>query len=307
MFYMVNPSKLPKRNRRRNPELLIVNPYSLDEKEKRKKANMAKKRKKARRSRSRKRSRRKKYRRNPDFKMLAGQVLGENYANVKTAALMAVGGGLALGIATAALSSRVDTASNLGKGVIALAAGLGGGIAAAWVGETLGAESGIGRFLTAAAIPGAMGAMVLGFWTIAQPHVEPIADKMSAKLGFAEWQPEYESLEGYSPYGAFVDEFAQAKTMDGFGQPVVVDPTTQEIQFIEKEAGTSGYEPLGDIYNEQRLGSFEAEPGLGSFQPEVSNLINQQDYEATAAQAGTVASYFQGYDGNDPFEPFISD
>ena len=33
---MVNPSSLPKkkRGRRRNPELLIVNPYSLEEKEK---------------------------------------------------------------------------------------------------------------------------------------------------------------------------------------------------------------------------------------------------------------------------------
>jgi hypothetical protein len=168
----------------------------------------------------------KKTRKNPEIKPLVNKILGEDYKNVKTAVIMAVGGGLALGIAQSILTSRVDTGTNLGKGLVAVFAGLGGGILASWVGETLG-DNAVGNFLRAAAIPGAIGAMTLGFWTVAQPHVEPQADWVSQKLGFA-------------GYGDWMKEF-------DMGDYVLGQTELKAEEYVEPEDNPflTGYEPLG--------------------------------------------------------------
>lgn len=286
MIYMVNPSKRQKKSKRRNPELLIVNPYSLGEE----RESMAKKRRK-RKSRSKRRRNpliRWARRKNPNIKATALEILGPGYSNLKTVGVMTLGGGLALGIAQSILGSRVDTGTNLGKGAIALAAGLGGGILLKWIGELAG-KPGIGS----AAIPAAMGAMVLGAWTIAEPHVATLR----GKLGFAGWTKEF---EGYSPYGqSYYDEFTKgvAPGMAGFGQPVVpaadlVDP--EDNPFL------SGYEPMGDIINSQRLGGFEAESGFGGFVPETANARDQQVADVMKNKAGVYGGYEMGEHMFDP-------
>jgi hypothetical protein len=72
------------------------------------------------------------------------------------------------------------------------------------------------------------------------------------------------------------------------------DEEEEENPFV----GVDGYEPLGDIYNEQRLGSFEAEPGLGGFVPETANPRDQQVADKMKAKAGVFGDYesFQDYD-----------
>lgn len=301
MFYMVNPSGLPKRgkkkkskkSRRRNPELLIVNPYSMDEDKEKKRAKMAKRKAKKRKSRSKGRRRRKnplsKRRRNPGLGEIKEEFLGPDLENVKTAALMAVGGGLALAVGTAAFGSRLGT-GNVGKGLVAVLSGVVGGVVAKKVGEAL--PGAVGDFLSAAAVPGAMGAMVLGMWSIAQPVVEPWADTLNAKLGFAglgSWSKEFEGLGQ-----AYYDEFTTgvAPGMDGyFGQPVVA---AADLTDPEENPFLSGYEPLGDIYNSQRLGSFEAESGLGGFVPETANPRDQQ----VADEMKHASGHYGGFEGS---------
>jgi hypothetical protein len=315
MFYMVNPSGLPKKklnkknkkSRRRNPELLIVNPYSMDEGKEKKRAKMAKRKAKKRKSRSKGRRRRKnplsKRRRNPGFAEIKDEFLGHDLGNVKTAALMAVGGGLALAVGTAAFGSRLGT-GNVGKGAVAILSGVAGGVIAKMAGNAL--PGAVGDFLSAAAVPGAMGAMVLGIWSVAQPVVEPWADTLNAKLGFAglgSWSKEFDGLGQ-----AYYDEFTAGVSpgMDGyFGQPVVA---ATDLMDPEDNPFLSGYEPLGDIYNSQRLGSFEAERGLGGFVPETANPRDQQVADEMKHAAGDYGSY-GGYESMDGtlFEPFIED
>ncbi len=310
MFYMVNPSGLPKKkkkskSKRRNPELLIVNPYSLEDvEEQTERAKMAKRKRKSKKSRkSRSRSKRRKNplarrRKNPlDFGTVKDKFLGPDLENVKMAAMMAVGGGLALAVGTAAFGSRLG-GGNVGKGLTAVLSGVVGGIVISKLGEV--ALPG-NEMVQALAVNGAIGAMVLGAWAIAQPVVEPWADTVNAKLGFAglgSWSKEF---EGWSPMGqAYYDEFTTgvAPGMDGyFGQPVTASTAGEDNPFL------SGYEPLGDIYNSQRLGSFEAEPGLGGFVPETANPRDQQ----VADEMKHAAGHYGGYEGTTLFEPFIED
>ena len=307
MFYMVNPSDLPskrkknKKSRRRNPELLIVNPYHPDEDEEKKRAKMAKRKAKKRKSRSSRRRRKNplsRRRRNPGLAEIKDEFLGPDLDNVKTAALMAVGGTLALAVGTAAFGSRLGT-GNIGKGLVAILSGVVGGVVAKKLGEMLGPNT-LGNFLSAAAVPGAMGAMVLGLAAVAQPVVEPWADTINAKLGFAglgAWTKEFDGLGQ-----AYYDEFTTgvAPGMDGYlGQPVIA---ATDLTDPADNPFLSGYEPLGDIYNSQRIGSFEAEPGLGGFVPETANPRDQQ----VADEMKHAAGVYGGYEGT-LFEPFIED
>jgi hypothetical protein len=245
----------------------------------------------------------KRRRKNPGLGDIKDEFLGHDLENVKTAALMAVGGGLALAVGTAAFGSRLGT-GNVGKGAVAILSGVIGGVVAKKIGEAL--PGAVGGFLSSAAVPGAMGAMVLGLWSIAQPVVEPWADTLNAKLGFAglgSWSKEFDGLGQ-----AYYDEFTAGVSpgMDGyFGQPVVA---ATDLMDPEDNPFLSGYEPLGDIYNSQRLGSFEAERGLGGFVPETANPRDQQVADEMKHAAGDYGSY-GGYEsmGGTLFEPFIED
>jgi len=306
MFYMVNPSNLPnKKKRRRNPELLIVNPYSLDDEDgpkMKKRAKMASKKRKAKKSRSKKsrsRSRSKKRRnplsrrrRNPAMGDLVKSVAGEGGKNIMYAGVAAVGGGAVLAIGSKLLGERVGEGS-VGQGILAVASGIGGGVAALKISEMLGAGT-VGDFLRQAAIPGAIGAMTLGFWKIAQAPVEGFLEAKGL-AGWGSWSKEF---EGYSPYGqAYYDEFTTgvAPGMEGyFGQPVVA---ATDLVDPEDNPFLSGYEPLGDIYNSQRLGSFEAESGLAGFVPETANPRDQQVADTMKHSAGHYGGY-EGLDGS---------
>jgi len=254
---------------------------------------MAKRKSKKRKSRSksrRKTKRRRKNplsrrrRKNPGLAEIKDEFLGHDLENVKTAALMAVGGGLALAVGTAAFGSRLG-AGNVGKGAVAVLSGVVGGVVAKKLGEMI--PGAVGNFLNSAAVPGAMGAMVLGLWSIAQPIVEPWADTINAKLGFAglgSWTKEF------GDYGqSYYDEFGVKKEGSGMGlygnviaAADLSDP--EENPFLS--TGMGSYEPLGDIYNSQRLGSFEAEPGFGGFVPETANPRDQQVADEMKHAAG---------------------
>lgn len=285
---MVNPSELPrnkKKGKRRNPELLIVNPYSLEEgKGKEKMAKRKKNRKNPMALRRR--------RRNPDLKVAVQEVAGERGRNILNAAVAAVSGGAVLAVGSKLLGERVGQGS-LGQGVLAIASGVGGGAAALTLADMLGAESGVGRFLRQVAVPGAVGAMTLGFWKIAQTPVESWLGQRGL-AGFGSWQKEFEGL-GQSYY----DEFTQgvAPGMNGLGQPVVA---ATDLLDPEDNPFLSGYEPLGDIYNTQRLGSFESERGLAGFVPETPNPRDQQVADVMKNAAGA----YGGYEGT-LFEPII--
>ena len=312
MFYMVNPSELPKKrkknkSRRRNPELLIVNPYSLEDSDKqKKKAKMAKRKRKSRKSKSKSRSRRSsKRRKNPLARrrrknpLTLGSVkdkfLGPNLENVKQAAMMAVGGGTGLAVGTAAFGSRLG-GGNVGKGLVAVLSGVVGGVIVSKIGESLLPGN---EMVQQLAVSGAMGAMVLGAWAIAQPMVEPWADKLNAKLGFAglgSWGTEFEAA-GFGNYGSVYEEFTP-NVSPGMGlfqgnQVAAIE----ENPFIGV-AGMDGYEPLGDIYNSQRLGSFEAEPGFHGFVPEHANPRDQQPADVMKHAAG----HYGGYEGVGQFD-----
>jgi hypothetical protein len=87
--------------------------------------------------------------------------------------------------------------------------------------------------------------------------------------------------------------------MSGLGQPVVA---ATDLLNPEDNPFLSGYEPLGDIYNTQRLGSFESERGLAGFVPETPNSRDQQVADTMKNAAGD----YGGYEGT-LFEPIISE
>jgi len=286
---------------RRNPELLIVNPYSLDDDEgKGKETNMAKRkgRKKGRRMSKRRR-------RNPDIKKTINEILGTDpasgaldYHNVKRAVMAAAGGGLALGVATAALGKHVEVGTNMGKALVALAAGVGGGVALHAVAEATGMEA-----LKELAVAGAFGAMVLGGWQLLQPFVEPVSEGINKKLGLAGWLGEdgmstYTSdIAGWSPYGSYSEETVPGLD-GGFGLSSLTESDVDALIAEKSGLGSTAYEPLGDIYNGQRLGAFEMESGFGAFVPEQADaLLHQQDKDKAAAMiAKRKAGGFGGYE-----------
>ena len=59
----------------------------------------------------------------------------------------------------------------------------------------------------------------------------------------------------------------------------------------EENPFLGSYDPLGDIYNNQRVGSFEAEPGFGGFVPESANPRDQQVADEMKHSAGHYGSY----------------
>jgi hypothetical protein len=316
MIYMVNPSEPPKRkrqkrqkSRRRNPELLIVNPYSLDEGEG-KETTMAKRKKNRKRKNPISRRRRNPEEGGFDLKKTVSQILGTDvtsgdfdYSNVKCAGLVAAGGGFVLCVATAVLGKHVEVGTNTGKAIVALAAGVGGGVALHAIAETTQVDA-----LKELAVAGAFGAMVLGGWQLMQPWVEPVCAGINQKLGLAGWLGDagmstYTSdWQGYSPYGSVELDPILAS---GFGNTTAV--TDDEVRQIMAEGsglGSTAYEPLGDIYNSQRLGSFEAESGFGGFIPEVARPDRDQQPrdvvrgKAAQMQGGGFGGYeFSGGDG----------
>jgi len=148
-------------------------------------------------------------------------------------------------------------------------------------------------FLANAAVPGAVAVMALGFWKILQV---PVQAQMT-KLGLASWGKEF---DGYSPYGqAYYDEFTPGVSpgMNGLGQPVIA---ATDLLSPEDNPFLSGYEPLGDMYNNQRIGSFEAEPGFGGFVPESSNPRDQQVADQMKYAAGDYGDYSGGALWDDP-------
>lgn len=295
MFYMVNPSSLPKskknkKSRRRNPELLIVNPYSLNKEEKKGSSNMAKKNRRKNPMVLRKR------RRNPDVQAAVREVAGDKGKNIINALVAAVAGGASLAVGSKLLGEHVGQGS-VGQGVLAVATGVGGGAAALMLADVVGPGT-LGNFLRQAAIPGAVGAMTLGFWKIAQGPVEG----WLGGRGLAGWQKEFEGL-GQTYYDEFTPGVSPG--MSGLGQPVVAATdlmNPEDNPFLSGRRGMNGYEPLGDIYNTQRLGSFESERGLAGFVPETPNPRDQQVADVMKNAAGD----YGGYEGT-LFEPIISD
>jgi len=292
MFYMVNPSSLPKskkkkNSRRRNPELLIVNPYSLEKEGNKGSSKMAKKRRKN------PMVLRSKRRRNPDVQAAVREVAGDKGRNILNAVVAAVVGGASLAVGSKLLGERVGQGS-VGQGVLAVASGVGGGAAALMLADMLGPGT-LGNFLKQAAIPGAVGAMTLGFWKIAQGPVEGWLGERGL-AGMGAWQKEFEGL-GQSYYDEFTPGVSPG--MSGLGQPVVA---ASDLLSPQDNPFLSGYEPLGDIYNTQRLGSFESERGLAGFVPEIANARDQQVADTMKNAAGD----YGGYEGT-LFEPIISD
>lgn len=298
--YMVNPSNAPKKGKRKNPELLIVNPYSLNEdrEEQKLRAKMAK------------RNRRRNpgfFRRNPSLAEIQAEFLGPDLKNLKTVGIMTVFGGFALAVGSAVAGAQfgASASSTFGKAAVAMLSGILGGIAVHFAGDKLSMPA-----LKDAAVPGAMGAMVLGLWSLVQAPVENAAAALTGTIisapapvtpavsGYGSWTKEFNGL-GQSYY----DEFTKGVSpgMNGLGQPVIASTVGADNPFLH------GYEPMGDIYNSQRLGSFEAEPGFGAFTPENANPRDQQVADSMKASSGAYGNY-GAYEGmpNDPFTPFIS-
>lgn len=275
MFYMVNPSDLPskknKKSRRRNPELLIVNPYSLDEEKK----EMAKKKsRKARKNPSRRR-------RNPeamvqDVVQRVVETPTETMNLLKTdgvnMAVAAVGGAIVLTIVRAKLAPKLTGLTGVGLGVALALAGAALGVG---VGNVLGNDD-LGKALAGAAL-------TLGVAQMAEPVI--------ATFGLGEWQSEH--LSGYSPYGQ--QYLTEDGAMAGLGQPVHPPITSDQL---------GSYEPLGDIYNTQRLGAFEAEHGVaglagfGAHVPEVARPDRDQQPAETKAwdKNQSLPGFYAGYE-----------
>lgn len=274
MFYMVNPSDLPnkknKKSRRRNPELLIVNPYSLDEEKK-----MAKKKskKKARKNPSRRR-------RNPeamiqDVVQRVAETPSETMNLLKSdgvnMAIAAVGGAVVLTIVRAKLAPRLTGITGVGLGTVLALAGAGLGVL---TGNLMGNDD-LGKALAGAAL-------TLGVAQMAEPVI--------ATLGLGEWQAEH--LSGYSPYGQ--QYLTEDGALAGFGQPVH-PPLTDTL---------GSYEAMGDIYNSQRLGAFEAEHGVaglsgfGAHVPEVARPDRDQQPAETKAwdKSQSLPGFYAGYE-----------
>lgn len=286
--YLVNPSRAPK-HKRKNPELLIVNPYSLGEdREKQKmRAKMAKKNRR--------------YRKNPSLAEIKHEFVGDNFENVKEALVMAAAGGFSLAIGSAVVGARFGE-STAAKGLVAILSGVAGGVTAKVLGEKLNIS-----FLRDHAASGAMGAMVLGLWTLIQAPVENAAATVlttagvappAGTAGWGSWTKEFDTpaLSGLGQ--SYYDEFTRGVSpgMNGLGQPVVA---ASDLSNPHNNPFLHGYEPMGDIMNSQRLGSFEAEPGLGAFVPENANPRDQQVADVMKNASGA----YGGYEG--AFDPFI--
>jgi hypothetical protein len=275
MFHLVNPSDAPKKGRRRNPELLIVNPYKLGDKKRRKKM--------AKRKKSRKKSRRKnplsRRRRNPGVVDTVKDLL--EVEDLKTVALGVLGGGTALVLGSLAIGDKLGQ-SNVAKAGVAVASGLLGAIALNVAGDKLGKPA-----LADAAKPVAQAAMMFGLFELARGPLEDTVAKARSAVGLADWE-----LEHGAGLGAWQDETKGWKQLmagnaGGFGEnTVTVDP-------VDVPTLSGSYEQLGDLMGQQRLGSFESE--FGEFVAEGSmGLLSQQETERSAASQGLAMNTLPG-------------
>lgn len=231
-------------------------------------------------------------RRNPAIMDTAKEVV--NKENLKAVAAQAVGGGLALTVGTLLLGPQLGGMGAAGRAAVTVASGVGGAILLSQLGDRLAPRVPQAAVLAQLAMPVATGAMVLGAWELARTHVESAVAKARGAVGLGSWTKEFAGL-GQSYY----DEFTRgvAPGMEGLGQAVVPHFTAEDNPFL------SGYEPLGDVYNSQRLGTFEAETGMGGFVPEVAKARDQQVADQMKAAAGAFGGL--GQDPSTLFEPFI--
>lgn len=284
MFYMVNPSKLNKKKLNRNPELLIVNPFEGTGspghiKEEKKMAS--KKRRMARR--------------NPTVVETAKKVV--QLDTFKQAALLGIGGGAATAFGAAVVGRRFGE-SAFAPVAVATVGGILGAVVLDQLGERMNQP-----MLSQAAMPVAIGALALSIWELGRDPVLSTIDSLRVAVGLApkppvlvpvapptvngmgsDWEQEFSGL-GQS-YSDETKTGVGLKGYESFGV-VTADTAGQDNPF--KKAGLSGYEPLGDIYGNQRLGSFEAE-GFGSFTPEEANWRDQQVADKMKSDAGVYGS-----------------
>lgn len=276
-FFMVNPSKLPIKSRR-NPELLIVNPSGPGKK--RRKTKMAKR-----------------ARRNP-VETIKKVLLKENLVKALVAG---VGGGAAMALGAAVVGNRLGETS-----AAQAAVGVGGGLLGAAILGLVGkkASGKVAEVARMAAPLVGAGAISLSVWELARPTVVDAVGKARAALGLGAWTKEF---SGYRLGQSYYDEFTPGVSPGGSGvaglgagpNPIL---DAKDNPFMES-GSLSAYEPLGDVYNTQRLGSFERESGFGSFQPEEANPRDQQIADQAKHQAG----FYGGLGAATLFEPVIHD
>jgi hypothetical protein len=279
MFYMVNPSDAPKRKKkraRRNPELLIVNPYDGNKKTRRKK--MAKKK--------RKRKNPVRRRKNP-IETITSFLKGKSkdagagplQSNVVRALVAGAGGGAAMAFGAAVAGKRLGE-TNVAQAVV----GIGGGLLGAGVLGLAGKKLKQPALLQAAPLVAA-GALTLSVWELVRdPVVEQIGKVRDTITGVGEWENEFAGL-GQSYWDEFPKKGGpQGSTVAGWGLGQNPELDEEENPFL----GMAGYEPMGDIMGSQRLGSFELEGygGMGGHEPEAANVMHQQIADQAKHKAG---------------------
>lgn len=253
-LFMVNPSPAPKK---RNPDLLIVNPYKNG----------------GNKMSSKKR------RRNPTALATAEQVV--SVKNLKTAGIATVGGLAALAAGTALVGDRVG-AGKLAQAVAAVAGGVVGAVVLDQLGEKLNKPE-----LSALVPTVALGALVIGFAEALRDPVTSAISSARSAVGLSDWGPEFKPLSGLGQ--TYSDEFHGGRGKPAGLQGLAAltsgpNPSSKGLPnpftFGSNSGRLSAYEPLGDLFGTQRLGSFEAESGFGAFVPEIANPINQQIAES---------------------------
>lgn len=204
----------------------------------------------------------------------------------------AVGGGAAMALG-AAVGGKAGIAGNLPMAGV----GLGSGIVGAALLDFIGRKVPKAAILRQVAPAVAAGAVTLTAWELLrQPTMDYAVTPLRNAIGLAGWTNEFDGL-GQSYY----DEFSTKRSAAGLGTPVTVPPSAGDNPFLAQ--GMSGYEQLGNVYDSQRLGSFERETGMGGFTPEVFNPANQQDADVAAHQAGVYGGL--AGDASTLFVPFI--
>jgi len=300
-FFLVNPSDAPKKKkskkRRKNPELLIVNPYKLKKGQKRR-TNMAKRKRK--KSRKRKNPLARRRRRNPDVVASVKSVVNADMAKAVVAAV--VGGGAALTVGSALAGEKLGE-SNAAKAAVAVAGGVLGAVVLDQLSDRVPALSGLSKALPIQLTPitaVALGAVALGTWELARGPVEDAITKARGAVGLAEWDAEFGSWsdewnrDNVLMPGGGAAQFAQGKPFSGL--TAAIDPEDNEF---------GSYEPLGDIYNNQRLGSFESE--FGAFEAETALARDQQVRDEMAYQKGLIGGKPAGLGGYGGAEGFGQD
>ena len=227
-------------------------------------------------------------RRNPSVLQTAKSVL--NVSTAKEAAVVGIGGGAALALGAALVGQSLGT-SKVAQVGIAAAGGLLGAVALSQLGERTGK-----KMVSDMAPKVALGAFALGLWELGREPVMNLISKARSAVGLSGWTKEFDGLGQ-----AYYDEFSVRKGVAGLGAGPNPILSAGDNPFMAARS-LSGYEPLGDIVNTQRLGSFESETGFGGFVPEEANVRDQQ----IADQAKNSAGFYGGLGAATLFEPFIS-